>query len=183
MARGFRLHQRPRRWAAHFLVGIEQHGDGQRRRQPGAAERGDRRQGDDDAAFHVQDAGTMTKPVLLPPGHLVQRPQRMHRVQMPDHQDAARRRSRQGKPRANAIAKTKGAGQDFDFAAQRSYVVRGQDGHAADRGGVITGALAFHPAPQACHHRGRFERQIGGADGRHRGIPGAQGIWAGHSSR
>src|SRR6516164_569756 len=88
VARGFRLDDVAGRRRADFLVRREQYGDRQRGGEGGARQLANGFEGEVIAALHVEDTGAKALVALAPPSQLLNRADRVNRVEMACYQDA-----------------------------------------------------------------------------------------------
>jgi hypothetical protein len=152
----------PGRRAADLLVTGEQERYRQRRFDPGSRQGADRRERDDVAALHVQDAWPVGAVALDPPGQGRQGADRMHGVEMPEHKDAGHITVPMGKACAHAIAEAHPSRDGLDRRPGDREVAGGQAHHAIDRGGIVGRALALDPGAQRRQDRVGVDKQVRG---------------------
>ncbi len=161
VARGFRLDDVAGRGRADFLVGREQHGDRQRRRERGPRQLPDRFQRQVIAALHVEDSGPEALVAVAPPLQFFQGTDRMHGIEMSCDQDAGLARFGMRKARADAAGKTLPAGDALDGRTHDRHVAGGDVEHALHGGRIPGRAFAFHPAAQSLQHGLGIKGKIG----------------------
>src|SRR5438132_1840569 len=160
MPRRFRFDQVACRGAADLLIAGEQHRDRQRGLKPGTGQLPHGFQREIVAALHVEDAGAVAARAVLAPWKVAQRADRMHRIQVPEDQDAGLGCVRVREARAHAITKAHPAWNDLDTRAHDGEVAHRKAHHPVDGRGIESRAFAFDPGSKARQHRAGVERKI-----------------------
>ncbi len=125
------------------------------------------------AALHVLDARAVAFVALAPDRQFRQRADRMHRVEMRQHQDARRRiPGRMREARAHAVAQAHAARDAVDPRAQQRQVARREVHHPVHRRRVEGRALAGRPAHQPGEDLLGVEGQGGGGEVGHACVSG-----------
>ena len=131
MPRGFGLDEVAGGGGADFLIGGEQHGDGEFCCNSSAVELFDRFEGEVIAAFHVVYARAVAALAVAPPGQLAERADGVDGVHMAHNEDAGFTRFvREGG--ADAVTVAHAAGNALDAGAHDGEVAADHAHHAVD---------------------------------------------------
>ncbi len=145
LARGL-LRQRTRRFAAHFLIGIELQNDLARHRNIEIPQRAHGEDKECEAAFHVDDAGSPQRVCFGAERRRLQRSQRIHRVGMAEPEDlACALLHLAGQPELDAQVFTEGlsAREEFYIGGDIRHAVGEEFPEAVHGRGIIAWRLAF----------------------------------------